>query len=77
MAGRPKLYTNEQKANAIKKNSLKAYLKKNGKTEEDYNQWREELALRKQIAKLKSDFNEVISNKDHTKISILSAVLRN
>lgn len=77
MAGRPSIYTAEQRKKAIKNNQIRSYLKKAGRTEEEYNQWKAELALKKQINKLKHDFNKAIADQDPTKITVLTAVLSN
>ena len=75
MTGRPAIYTDEQRIQAIKLNQLRAYLKKNNKTQEEYDLWRSNIDLKKKITKLKNDFNDVLLNKDETKIALLIDIL--
>lgn len=75
MAGRPKTYTDEEKAQAIRNNARKAYLKKQNITEAQYNEWKERVSMDKQISKLRTQFKHLIDERNPTKISILTAVL--
>ena len=75
MVGRPKAYTDEEKAQAIRNNARKAYLEKHNSTEEQYNEWKEKVSMDKQISKLRAQFKHLIDERNPTKISILTAVL--
>lgn len=78
MRGRPFLYlTDEDRKKAIHNNQLKAYLKRNGKTIDEYNQWKDELNKKKELRRIKKQLREALNTDNLEKLLIIKNILVN
>ena len=69
LKGRPKLYgTDEERSNGHKNSALRAYLKKNNKSMDDYLQQKQSIKKRKEISYMNKWMKSYLKENEYTEL---------